>query len=352
MSNERFLAEVLEQPQALQRTVASFSEAAGELSRVADRIQRGSFDRVVLTGMGSSLFGCHSLALSLTASLPIPVTVWDASELVHQSPGALTGRTLLVAVSQSGESAEVVEVTRLSQRPGAAIAITNGPENTLAGWADVSLCTNAGAEEAVSSKTYTATLAAQALAAAALGQPDGGQIAGQILALAERLADYLTDWQSRIEPISDFLGPCETLAYLGRGHSLSTACTAALITEESSKVFCMGVSAAQFRHGPIELARPGLKVVIFAGSGPTRRLNENFSGELAGHGAQVVLITAQPQAGLDSANLLQSAIPTAPASLLPILEIVPIQLLTIPLAEARGFRPATFQHTTKVTDRE
>lgn len=352
MSNERFLAEVLEQPQALRRTVASFSDAADDLSTVTDRIQRGSFDRVVLTGMGSSLFGCYSLALSLTASLPIPVTVWDASELVHQVPTALTDRTLLIAVSQSGESAEVVEVTRLSQRPGTAIAITNGPENTLAGWADVSLCTDAGAEEAVSSKTYTTSLAAQTLLAAALGRIDANQATGQLLAVADGLAGYLADWQSRIEPISDFLGPCETLAYLGRGHSLSTACTAALITEESSKVFCMGVSAAQFRHGPIELARPGLKVVIFAGSGPARRLNENFARELAGHGAQVVLITSEPQAGLDSANLLQSVIPAASPHLLPILEIVPIQLLTIPLAEARGFRPATFQRTTKVTDRE
>lgn len=352
MSNERFLSEVLEQPQALRRTVASFADAAGELSTVADRIQRGDFDRVVLTGMGSSLFGCHSLALSLIPSLPIPVTAWDASELVHQAPAALTAKTLLIAASQSGESAEVVEVTKLSQRPGAAIAITNGPDNSLARWADVGVQTSAGPEEAVSSKTYTTTLAAQALAAATLGRQDRGQMAGHLLSVADRLADYLTGWEDQIGSITDFLGPCETLAYLGRGHSFSTACTAALITEESSKVFCMGVSAAQFRHGPIELARPGLKVVIFAGSGPTRRLNENFAGELAGHGAQVVLITLAPQAGLDRANLLQSAIPAAPPELLPILEIVPVQLLTMPLAEARGFRPATFQHTTKVTDRE
>ncbi len=352
MSNQRFLAEILEQPEALGRTIAGFASAKEAATAIGGRIHRGDFDRVVLTGMGSSLFGCHSLALALTASLPIPVTAWDASELIHQALSALTPKTLLVAVSQSGESAEVVEVTRLPQRPGGSIAITNGPHNSLARWADVNICTHAGPEEAVSSKTYTATLAAQALLAAALGRGDTGETAGQLSAVATELASYLADWQPRIESIARFLGPCQTLAYLGRGHSLPSACTAALITTESSKVFCLGVSAAQFRHGPIELARPGLKVVIFAGSGPTRRLNENFALELASYGAQVVLITPQPQAGLDSPTLLQSAIPAAPAPLLPILEIVPIQLLTQPLAEAQGFRPATFQRTTKVTDRE
>lgn len=351
MSNQRFLAEILEQPDALRRTVAGFSSSE-EAAAIGERIHRGDFDRVVLTGMGSSLFGCHSLALALTASLPIPVTVWDASELLHQAPAALTPRTLLVAVSQSGESAEVVEVTRLPRQPGASIAITNGPDNSLARWADVNICTYAGPEEAVSTKTYTATLAAQALLAAVLGQGDSRETAGHLSAVAGELGSYLADWQPRIESIARFLGPCQTLAYLGRGYSLSSACTAALITTESSKVFCLGVSAAQFRHGPIELARPGLKVVIFAGSGPTRRLNENFARELAGYGAQVVLITPQPLAGLDGPNLLQSAIAAAPALLLPILEIVPVQLLTIPLAEAQGFHPATFQRTTKVTDRE
>lgn len=352
MPNERFLSEVLEQPAALRRTAAAFAEAAPAIGRVAERIQRGDFDRVVMTGMGSSLFGCHSLAISLTAGLPLPVTVWDASELLHQAPAALTPRSLLIAVSQSGESAEVVEVTRLGRRPGAAIAVTNGPDNSLARWADVGVRTDAGPEEAVSTKTYTTTLAAQALLASALGRNTPAETAGQIEAVSDALAGYLADWPSRIDPLVEFLGPTDTLAYLGRGHSLSTACTAALITEESSKVFCMGVSAAQFRHGPIELARPGLKVVIFAGSGPTRRLNENFAAELAGYGAQVVLITPEPQAALDSPNLLQSAIPAAPPPLLPILEIAPVQLLTMPLAEARGFRPATFQRTTKVTDRE
>lgn len=352
MSNQRFLAEILEQPDALGRAVAGFARAEEAAVAIGERIHRGDFDRVILTGMGGSLFGCHSLLLALTARLPIPVTTWDASELIHQAPAALTGRTLLVAVSQSGESAEVVEVTRLPRRPGASIAITNGPENSLARWADVEICTSAGPEEAVSTKTYTAGLAAQALLAQVLGQGDPAPVAEQIRAVAADLAAYLADWPSRIDPLAEFLGPCQTLAYLGRGYSLSSACTAALITTESSKVFCLGVSAAQFRHGPIELARPGLKVVIFAGSGPTRRLNENFAGELAAYGAQVVLITPQPQAGLDGPNLLQSALPVAPAPLLPILEIVPIQLLTQHLAEAQGFRPATFQRTAKVTDRE
>lgn len=97
MSNQRFLAEILEQPEALGRTIAGFASANEAAATIGERIHRGDFDRVVLTGMGGSLFGCHSLLLALTARLPIPVTAWDASELIHQAPAALTGQTLLPA---------------------------------------------------------------------------------------------------------------------------------------------------------------------------------------------------------------------------------------------------------------
>jgi glucosamine--fructose-6-phosphate aminotransferase (isomerizing) len=276
--------------------------------------------------------------------------MWDASELIHFAPDSLTPQTVLIAVSQSGESVELRELIRGANRPGIAIAITNGTDNSLAGWTDLTLDTHAGDEAAVSTKTYLTTLAVLHLLGAQLCGQRVENAKDNLNGVAADLDDFLSDWESKLEAMAKFLGTCEVLAYVGRGPSLASVMTGALITEESSKVFCMGLSAGQFRHGPLELVRPGLKSVMFAGSGPTSLLNTRLAQEIGNYGGKCLLIT--PARTDVSPNLFELAIPKAEPSLLPILEIVPIQLLTIRLAQLRGFEPAAFDYATKVTRSE
>jgi glucosamine--fructose-6-phosphate aminotransferase (isomerizing) len=345
-----FLAEILEQPEALRRSVNHYPAGHDGLNKLAQTIQTGRQDRVILTGMGSSLYSCYPLWLSLNTQTALPATMWDASELIHFAPNILTPQTVLIAVSQSGESVELRELIRLANRPGISIAITNGTDNSLARWADLTLDTHAGDEAAVSTKTYLTTLAVLHLLGTQLSGQRVESTKDALNRVAADLSDFLSDWESKLEAMTNFLGTCESLAYMGRGPSLASVMTGALITEESSKVFCMGLSAGQFRHGPLELARPGLKAVMFAGSGPASLLNRRLAQEIGRCGGKCLLIT--PASAEASPNLFELTIPKAVPGLLPILEIVPVQLLTIRLAQLRGFEPAAFDHATKVTHSE
>ena len=335
-----FLNEILEQPQALERVAAAYithTQAA-----------LGDFDRVILTGMGSSLHACYPLYLTINRLGRIPAQLWDASELVHFGVEAIGERTLLVAVSQSGESAEIVELTRLGRRPALAIAVSNGRDNTLATWADMTLDILAGPEATVATKTYTTSLATLALLGAELTGGDIETARAQVLQAAAGLSQQLAHPEKDIADLAAFMRRCEKMAFMGRGPSLASARTAALITAESSKVHGLGLSSAQFRHGPLELVRPGFKAVVFAGSGPVAQLNQTLAATIAELGGSCLSIGPNPHS-IARPNLMAWPIPFAPTDLLPIHEIVPAQLLTIALAQAKGIVPATFTHATKIT---
>ncbi len=339
-----FLREIREQPQVIAACAANFTgDGLDELRR---ELQTGAFDRVVMTGMGSSLYSCHPLLLTLSAELDLPCTVWDASELVSFGMHQLTGRTLFIAVSQSGESGELQHIARL-QRPARVVSVTNGSDNTLARWADISLCTQAGAEKAVSAKTYTGGLAFLHLLGLHLtgGDVDAGRtalsrLAGDVEGLLARFEQELP----RLPADPTTLG---FLAFIGRGPSLASALTGSLITQEATKMPCAGYSGGGFRHGPLELARPGFNAVIFDGSGTAQTQSRTMAAQLAGIGASVTLITTAPPADRD--GISHWAIPATAPALLPIAEIIPVQLMTVWLAQSRGYDPSEFEHGSKVT---
>ncbi len=348
----RFLAEILEQPDALRRSIDSYPTNRPDLSKLINEVKGHQYRQIILTGMGSSLHSCYPLWLTINAHLNTPAIMWDSSELIHYAPNLIDENTLLIAISQSGESAEVKAATELAAQPGVSLSVTNGLENSLALWATINLDTQAGEEATVSTKTYTTTLAVLALLADQILGKNTSHTRTQLQQATDELDVFLTNWETILDQMANFLGRCETLAYIGRGPSIASVRTSALITKESSKIFCLGLSAGQFRHGPLELARLGFKSVIFAGDKRTRALNERLANDIASYGGHCLLITPQPNKTLSSPNLLQIPIPNATSNLLPIFEIVPIELLTIRLAEANGFEPATFDHASKITSKE
>jgi len=348
--SDAYLAEIAEQPGILDRLAQVFDATWGQaLTQVRADIEAGRFDRVILTGMGGSLHGAHPAHLELTRALSLPVLLWESGELAQQAPAAVTQRTLLIAISQSGESGEVRRLTESPARPATVISITNGAENTLARWADIAVATHAGTERTASTKSYTAGLAATHLVVAHLtGRAKGA--AAEVRALSQTVAGLLAQLPAGAEAAARHLGHDTPLTMIGRGDAFASAAMAALLTEEAAKLPCEALTGGQFRHGPLELAREGFRAVVFLGEGAARPLTEALVARIAALGGRVVAIGTSPGPASDA--VLPIALPDAPAGLLPVLEILPAQFLVIPLAIARGFEPAAFLNAQKITTGE
>lgn len=345
-----YLAEIAEQPAILDRLGTGFDATWGAaLRQVRANLGASQFDRVILTGMGGSLHGAHPGHLALSRALSVPVLLWESGELTQQAPECVTARTLLIAISQSGESGEVKRLTEVATRPACVISITNGAGNALARWADIAVATHAGPERTASTKTYTAGLAALHLVVAHLtGQTQGA--AEEICALSRTVGGLLARLPAEAEAAARHLGHTSPLTVIGRGDSFASAAMAALLIEEAAKLPCEGLTGGQFRHGPLELVREGFRAVVYLGDGPARPLTEALVDRIAALGGRVVAIGTNPRSGTDAVMTID--LPDAPSGLLPVLEILPVQFLVIPLAIARGFEPAAFLNAQKITTGE
>lgn len=348
--NSYYLDEIMEQPEALHRVLDNHPVGQPELAHLAEAIASKHFSNVILTGMGISFYSCYPLWLTLSQRA-IASSWWDASELVHYAPHALTADTLLIVVSQSGESAELKHLIELDTRPEVVVSITNGLDNTVARWADLSLSTDAGPERAVSTKTYVTGMAVLHLLGLQLLGGDLKAGKAKLHAVADCVDGFLDGWQSRVQSATDFLGPCDALAFLARGPSMASALAGALMAEEASRILAAALSSAQFRHGPVEAVRQGFRAIMFAGNDANRDLNYQMADYIAACGGRTLVITPTPTSCQEhvSSSVLELPIAQADPEVLPILEIIPIQLLTIALAHAKGYEPAAFINCNKVT---
>ncbi len=348
---KQFIEEILDQPNALVRCADNYPVSDIELNGFADDLSASRYRQIILTGMGSSLHACYPLWLSLNGRGAIPTLLWDTSELIHHAPTAIDDNTLLIAVSQSGETVEIKRLAELSQRPGLVIGITNVINSTLATWSDRVIDIMAGEEATVSTKTYTATLAANHLLGTQLTGGDVNAAREEVLRSVADVQHFLDSWQLCVETMQEFMGRRDHVTFLGRGVSMASVLTGSLITMESSKVVSLSLSSAQFRHGPLELVDPNFMAVIFGGTPSVQHLHERLANEIAELGGRCFVITPDPL-GQRRVGIMELPIPRSSPALLPIFEILPLQLLTIALAQAKGLSPASFRHAAKITSKE
>lgn len=336
----RYFSDILDQPRAIEATWESLrnSDALADVRRL---LTANKFERLVLTGMGSSFFALHPLALETAEHGWSPLLI-ETSELIHYYPLLLNATTLVVAVSQSGQSAETLRLLERNGSGQTVIAVTNTPESPLAKNANVALLTNAGDEFSVSCKTYVAGLSALSLLSAALCAKDIDERFGELEPAAGAAASYLHDWNAHVEQLVATLRGARHLFLVGRGASLAAVGTGALIIKESDHFHAEGMSSAAFRHGPFEMLSAETVVGVFSGDERTRKLNERMATEIREHGAQSLLI------GSDSP---QSAcrIPKIGNAARPMLEILPVQMMTLALAAIAGREAGKFDRATKVT---
>lgn len=337
MTDNPYILDILSQPDALKTALDQFDPVP--LAPLAKAIRDNDFDRILITGMGGSLYASYPVWLML-AEAGLPALWVDTAELIHHTPALVTPKTLLWLVSQSGRSAEIVSAIDL--KPVALLATVNDLESPLAKAGHYHVPIHAGAEHTVSTRTYVNTLAVGQLAALALLGRDVGPAHAALMRTVSRMRSYLADWESRVLEIGEAVGYPKRLATLGRGASLAATYTGALILGEASKYMATPYQAGEFRHGPLELATQDLTVLLFAGPQVTRDLNLRLLKELRGYKVSAFWLGS-------GQNEWQIEIPDVPAIGLPLMEILPLQLLSIHLAGQIGIEPGRFFRTGKIT---
>jgi glutamine---fructose-6-phosphate transaminase (isomerizing) len=336
-----YLRDILDQPRTVSATVEQI-EIEPRLEALAGKLRSGAFSRIVLTGMGSSLFALHPLQIELAAAGLAPHLV-ETAELLNSLPRLLEG-ALIVAVSQSGRSAEIVRLVREKPAGAAIVGVTNTVGSPLDSESDAVLMTYAGEEFSVSCKTYVAALAALGLLGAVLTGQDSRACRAELAGASGAAAQYLESWREHVEQLA-WLMDTANLAQLflvGRGSSLAAVLTGGLILKESTHTAAEGMSSAAFRHGPLEMAGPGTVVMVFGGDNRFHDLTRRLCNDLRKVGATVMAVGP-------NASIPAQALPDVPAPLLPILEILPVEMLTLALAARKGFEAGRFSHATKVT---
>lgn len=338
MGENLFVADIRSQAEGLRAALD------GDPARSIAGTSAAQFDRVVLSGMGASLFALYPAWLRCVQA-GVPAWCVDASELLHDARALITRRTLLILTSQSGRSAEVVALldALASQRPGRVIGVTNDTESPLAREADLVVPLLSGAEHTVSTRSYVNALAVLHIV---IGTLIGTTIdTTSFRRAADSLDLYLgPQWDEHVGAIRAALDLHERLLILGRGAAVATAYQGALVIKEAAKVAAEGMTAAQFRHGPLELADTQLTAIILEGDPATAAINRRLALDLAAMDARVLWIGSQAPGGIRSLPT-----PTGEGPAREVVDIVPLEIASVALAEAGGFTPGQFRHGGKIT---
>ena len=335
-----YLLDILDQPRALEATLAALGSPE-ELRNLATRLERGDFRCIVLTGMGSSYHALHPTNLELIRRGLLSLMV-ETSELVHHQNQLFDEKTLIIAVSQSGQSVEMLRLLEVNAGRCPIIAVTNTARSSLAENASAAILTQAGAEFSVSCKTYTTTLMALRWVTAALCGDELASVRQEFTSAGPAVKAYLEGWREHTESMGRQLRGVERLFLVGRGTSLAASGTGALTIKESDHFPAEGMSSAAFRHGPFEMLSPETFVLVFEGDGSTRELNLRMLRDIREQDGKTALV------GEDASDPACKMSPVSP-SVRPILEVLPVQMITLALAALTGREAGRFDFATKVT---
>jgi glutamine---fructose-6-phosphate transaminase (isomerizing) len=348
----KFLHEILEQPAAIENLLSFYLGPAGEslLYRVKEIIDNNKIEQIIFTGMGSSYFISHA-ASGLFNSYKLYSFVINTSELLHYNLPLFERKTLLICISQSGESFEIKEIlTKLTAKVHC-IGLVNEEQSTLSRKAEVALLCKAGKEEMTSTKTYVTA----SLVSFILGWNLSGTWNEEKVKMIQRLIwnfkTTLNGHQSKMEEILSFFGDLQTLQIIARGPSFSSASQSALMFREALHIPATGILGGEFRHGPMEMVSEGFKSILFASPGKTFPQSIKMAQDIAGFGGKVLLITNE-KTKLPVNNIMPVLIDEPDEFLFSILGIVPVQLYIDSYAKSKGFEAGSFSRGAKVTETE
>ncbi|HSB54898.1 MAG TPA: glutamine--fructose-6-phosphate transaminase (isomerizing), partial [Gemmatimonadales bacterium] len=340
------LKEIFEQPDTVRNTMRGHLLEEEGTARVSglnltdDDIKQ--INRIVITACGTSWHSALIGEYMLEELARIPVEVEYASEFRYRNP-VVDDRTLVIAISQSGETADTLAAVREAKRRGArTLGVVNSVGSTIAREVDGGIYLHAGPEVGVAStKAFTSQVIALALITLRFGRLrhlsilQGRQIITALRALPGQVQQIL-DRAHEVEALAEQFWRANNALYLGRGVNFPVALEGALKLKEISYIHAEGYPAAEMKHGPIALIDENMPVVFIAPKDGTHGKIVSNVEEVRARGGQVIAISTD---GDDQLSRLATATFTIPETLdllTPILTVIPLQLFSYYVAVRRG----------------
>ncbi len=338
--------DIVHLPADMKRSLDFYMEA-GYPEQVG-KIDLSAYRNIVFTGMGSS----YSVVLGPAAELAnagFCASAVIASDLLLYRLPSVGADTLVVMVSQSGESAEIAGLCERLPAGTFVIAVTNDPESTLAKRGDLTLLLRMETEKSASTRSYLApTLLLHLVTEAMLGCSAEKAYEDLVLAL-DYLAESVEHFGEWKEAVGNFLGLPPYLAVIARGWSYCTADDGSLFIKETAKYPAVCFEAAQFRHGPFELVEEGFAAFVFIPAGPGEAELLRIAADIAHHGGKVVAVAQEGVAVPEHKNILPLYQNYVSQRLAPVGNILPIFVFGIVAAEKKGLEVGVFRSCPKVT---
>ncbi|WP_093799528.1 glutamine--fructose-6-phosphate transaminase (isomerizing) [Streptomyces sp. Wb2n-11] len=344
------LKEIAEQPKAVADTLLGRIDAGGALRldelRIPDSVLR-EVDKVVVVACGTAFHAGMIAKLAVEHWTRIPCETELASEFRYRDP-ILDARTLVIAISQSGETMDTLMALRHAREQGAKVlAVCNTNGSTIARESDAVLYTHAGPEIAVAStKAFLTQLVACYLVALYLAQVRGAKWGDEVRDVVRELSEISGEVErvlETMEPVRELarsLAGKKTVLFLGRHVGYPVALEGALKLKELAYMHAEGFAAGELKHGPIALIEDDLPVVVVVPSPRGRsvlhdKIVSNIQ-EIRARGARTIVIAEEgDEAVVPYADHL-IRIPATPTLLQPLVSTVPLQVFACELATARG----------------
>jgi glucosamine--fructose-6-phosphate aminotransferase (isomerizing) len=340
------LKEIMEQPESIRNTLR------GRLLEEEGTVKLGGLNitdedllkvqRIVITGCGTSWHAGLIGEYMMEELARIPTEVEYASEFRYRNP-IVDERTLVVGISQSGETADTLAALREAKRRGArTLGLVNVVGSTIAREVDGGIYLHAGPEIGVAStKAFTSQIAALALLTLKMGRLralsilQGREVVRALARLPELVAQVLAK-APQVEQIAERLQRATNVLYLGRGYNFPVALDGALKLKEISYIHAEGYPAAEMKHGPIALIDDLMPVVFIAPMDAVHQKVVSNVEEVKARGGRVIAIVTDGDAALAKLADHRIEIPETLDLLTPVLSVLSLQLLAYYVAVRRG----------------
>jgi glucosamine--fructose-6-phosphate aminotransferase (isomerizing) len=338
------MKEIHEQPEALRATLADRLDADGRVDLSEMNLDFSDIDRIVIVACGTALHAglLGKGLIERLARLPVEVAV--ASEYRYADPIG-DERTLVVAISQSGETTDTLAAVQAARGfGGKVLAVTNTRGSLITREADAVLLTEAGPEICVAStKAFAAQVAVLDLLALELArvkgtlpQEDLHSLGRDLRRAPEKVAAALALLEGKMEAAVEIFEDARCSLFLGRGPAFPVALEGALKLKEISYIPSEGYAAGEMKHGPIALVDEQCPVVAILGEGILREKTLSNVEETVARGANVVAVAREDDPAAERVGRVVLPVPDAPEILRPLVWSVPLQLLAHDVATERG----------------